>query len=108
MTATPTKLRDGSWGARVQGSVAVGDSVTITTKGGKSWDATVTRVVWSGEGATIVATQGTDGGSRPKGASRACESCGHVERRNARGYVEGDWVRGGLCQSCREERDGGY
>ena len=41
-------------------------------------------------------------------ASKTCRSCGHVERRNARGYVEGDWVRGGKCQSCREERAMGY
>ena len=41
-------------------------------------------------------------------ASKTCKICGHVERRNARGYVEGDWVRGGECQSCREERTMGY
>lgn len=41
-------------------------------------------------------------------ASKTCRSCGHVERRNRRGYVEGDWVRGGECQSCREERQMGY
>lgn len=41
-------------------------------------------------------------------ASKKCQTCGHVERRNARGYVEGDWVRGGECQSCREERRMGY
>lgn len=31
MTASPAKLRSGEWGARVQGSVAVGDTITITT-----------------------------------------------------------------------------
>lgn len=41
-------------------------------------------------------------------ASKTCQSCGHVERRNSRGYVEGDWVRGGECQSCSEERKMGY
>lgn len=41
-------------------------------------------------------------------ASKTCRACGHVERRNARGYVEGDWVRNGECQSCREERAMGY
>jgi len=30
---------------------------------------------------------------------RICRNCGHRERRNARGYVQGDWVRGGVCQS---------
>lgn len=36
-------------------------------------------------------------------ASKTCRMCGHVERRNARGYCDGDWVRNGFCQSCREE-----
>lgn len=41
-------------------------------------------------------------------AANTCKACGHVERRNARGYVDGDWVRNGECQSCREERQMGY
>jgi len=38
-----------------------------------------------------------------------CKVCGHVERRNARGYVDGDRIlRSGECQSCYEERKMGY
>jgi len=38
-----------------------------------------------------------------------CRCCGHVERRNSRGYVEGDRIlRSGECQSCYEERKMGY
>lgn len=38
-----------------------------------------------------------------------CVVCGHVERRNRRGYVEGDRIlRSGECQSCYEERKMGY
>ncbi len=38
-----------------------------------------------------------------------CTSCGHVERRNARGYPIGDRIlRSGECQSCYEERKMGY
>ena len=62
--ATPAKLRTGEWGARVVGDVAVGDTVTITTRAGKSWSARVTRVVWSGEGVTLVETASLDGGPR--------------------------------------------
>lgn len=58
--ATPAKLRDGSWGARIQGAVSVGDVVKITTKAGKSWEARVSSVVWSGEGVTLVATASLD------------------------------------------------
>lgn len=59
-TATPSKLRDGSWGARVKGSVAVGETILIETKAGKSWEARVTEVKWSGDGVTLVATQSAD------------------------------------------------
>lgn len=38
-----------------------------------------------------------------------CRVCGHVERRNARGYPIGDRIlRSGECQSCYEERKMGY
>ncbi len=60
MNASPTKLRSGSWGATVEGSVSVGDVVTITTRAGKSWDAKVSHIVWMGSGKSIVATQSLD------------------------------------------------
>ncbi len=56
LTATPAKLRDGSWGARIQGTAAQGDSIQITTKAGKSWTATVDHVVWTDGKASLVAT----------------------------------------------------
>jgi hypothetical protein len=98
--ATPSKLRDGSWGARVAGSVAVGDVVTITTKAGKSWDATVSRVLWSDGSVALVATHNDQydakvrrdgfrrgGSSRRSGGRYICEECG-------------DWVEPGT--SCWE------
>lgn len=85
-TASPTKLRDGSWGARVAGSVRFGDTIEVRTRAGKSWVAVVQRVVWSGEGVTIVATQAaqaTDGSrvhasSYRRGRRTGC-SCGSRE-----------------------------
>lgn len=48
MNASPLKLKDGTWGAKLEGErPEVGAKVTITTRGGKSWSATVTEVVWS-------------------------------------------------------------
>lgn len=41
-------------------------------------------------------------------ASRKCQTCGRIEQRNARGYLEGGWVRNGECQDCYEERKMGY
>lgn len=61
INATPTKLRSGDWGAKVQGRVRKGDSIQITTRAGKSWTATVAKVVWSGNGVAIVATQSRSG-----------------------------------------------
>lgn len=55
--ATPTKLRNGDWGARVTGAVSSGDTITITTKSGKSWTATVDRVFWTNGDVTIVSTR---------------------------------------------------
>ena len=38
-----------------------------------------------------------------------CKVCGHVERRDARGYPIGDRIlRSGECLSCYEERKMGY
>lgn len=55
-TASPTKLRDGSWGARVPGVAQQGQAIHIQTRAGKSWDAEVSRVLWTGsdrEGQTV-------------------------------------------------------
>lgn len=83
-TATPTKLRSGAWGARVESEeVEKGDVVEITTRSGKTWSATVSAVVWSGNGVAIVATQ-SDGrqasgrnGRQASGRRTGC-SCGSV------------------------------
>jgi len=58
--ATPAKLRDGTWGARVQGTATPGTEIEVTTKSGKTWRATVTRVLWTGDGITLCATQSLD------------------------------------------------
>jgi hypothetical protein len=72
--ATPKKLRDGSWGALAQSeSVAAGDTVKITTKAGKSWTATVSKVLWSGDGKAICRT------------------------RSSRGAIDNDTSRCGIC-----------
>lgn len=58
--ASPAKLRSGEWGAKVNGSVSVGAMLTIRTAAGKEWQATVAKVVWSGDGVTLCATQSAD------------------------------------------------
>lgn len=79
ITASPTKLRSGNWGAKIQGAkVREGDTVTITTRSGKSWDAEVVKVVWSGSGVSICATESLD--RRPprrRPLISTGESCGY-------------------------------
>ena len=78
MKATPTKLKSGDWGATVKSTdVSVGDTITVTTRAGKTWDATVAKVVWTGNGVAIVATDSKSTKARS----------GYVPAaRNSRGY----------------------
>ncbi len=80
-TATPAKLRDGSWGARVPGRASVGMALTVRTKSGKSWAAIVTKVLWSSSEATLCAT---------KRSATASVTMRNGERRHGRG-----------CKGCR-------
>lgn len=80
--ATPTKLKSGAWGARVQATntrVEAGDQVTIRAKSGKSWTATISAIVWSGNGVYLCATQGSDRPARGRnyGYRKACVSGGN-------------------------------
>lgn len=48
-TGHPAKLKEGGWGAHVHSDkVQPGDTVSLTTKAGKEWDAVVEKVVWTG------------------------------------------------------------
>jgi hypothetical protein len=98
MQATPTKLRNGTWGAKVSSTdVRRGDTVTITTRSGKSWDATVSEVVWTGNGVTICATQSQDrrpaAPRRNRGTWTGC-TCGSVE----------EYEKSSACWTCRHDR----
>jgi hypothetical protein len=68
LAAKPQRLKDGSWGARVSGRATIGDTITITTRGGDTWDARVVALEWEqidqeGEVTMLVAT---DTGDRPR------------------------------------------
>ncbi len=81
--ATPTKLRSGDWGARVSGRVSRGDTITITTRKGKSWTATVEHVIWTGQDRygdgeiSIVATASAGRRRTHRSSHRNSESCGY-------------------------------
>ena len=75
MQATPAKLKSGDWGARVRNAqVSPGDIMQITAKSGKTWSATVSRVLWRGDGVALVATRQSGGNG--------------YARRNGRGYTD--------------------
>lgn len=95
--ASPTKLRSGEWGAKVQtADIHEGQAIEITTKGGKSWTATVTKVVWRGDGVAIVAT-----GQR----ARPADAYSHQGYRASRRPCK----TGGNCSSFNSGRScGGY
>lgn len=58
MRASPAKLKSGEWGARVYSAhVSKGAQIQITAKSGKSWSATVSHVIWRGDGVALVATE---------------------------------------------------
>lgn len=108
INATPTKLRSGAWGAKVQSSsVRKGDEITITTKSGKSWTATVTKVIWSGDGVSIVATESND---RPSDrGSRNWDPDAFNGYGRKRGRYRKACVTGGNCSSMGSGRScGGF
>jgi hypothetical protein len=74
-SATPAKLRSGAWGARVEGAVAKGDTLTITSRSGKSWRARVEKIVWTDGSASICATSSLDSGP-PRSAGGATRRSG--------------------------------
>lgn len=69
--ATWTKLRDGSWGLRVDGPVVAGQPVTARKKSGAITIETVARVLWAGNGVSLCAITTT---SAPR---KSCVSDGN-------------------------------
>lgn len=104
-TAKPCKLRSGVWGAKVQSThVSEGDTITITTRAGKSWDARVARIVWRGDGVSICVTESLD---RPK--SRNWDPDAYNGRGAPRGGYRKACVSDGNCSSFGSGRScGGY
>lgn len=57
----PIKLRSGDWGASIElekggPEPQPGDTVDIVTKAGKEWTERVSRIVWTGNGVSLVET----------------------------------------------------
>lgn len=103
-SASYNKLRDGSWGIKVQGSAKPGDRITVTKRDGSSKVETVDKVVWSGNGVAICsvietrgASSSSSGGrrnahgntSRAPAGTYECEECGEYVRKGTRCWETG-------------------
>lgn len=64
-SATPAKLRNGEWGARVEHhnghKVAEGDKLEVSARSGKTWTTKVLYVSWSNDKVSFVATAPKNG-----------------------------------------------
>jgi hypothetical protein len=93
--ATPKKLKDGSWGALAQSeSVTPGDTLQVTARSGKSWGATVSKVLWAGDGKAIVST---DSGKGVRDGF--CDECGH-ESEGLKKATDSSGIEGYVCGRC--------
>ena len=106
--ATPIKLRDGSWGVRVpHAAIVEGTPVQVRTRAGKTWTATISRVLWRSmqDGVAICATRKGErsGSSTRRRGPRFCE-CGWAEDMLSTGYRPGERTRcpecGGIAEAC--------
>jgi hypothetical protein len=104
-TASPTKLRNGDWGATTKTSVEAGDVITIRTRGGKEWQASVVKVIWSDGEKCIVATRSVTAAPRAAAATttssahEACDECGNGGRKTYP-QVDGNGIHGVCCRQC--------
>lgn len=99
-TATPSKLRNGTWGATTTTPVNPGETITIRSKAGKTWDATVTRVLWTDGQKCLVATakpSAQRGGARGDG----CDQCGTAPADTPARDMAG--LSGMVCRRCAAE-----
>lgn len=91
--ATPIKLKTGDWGAKTKAPVLPGDTLRIEAKNGKSWESRVSRVVWSGEGVSIVALESRSSVRQSRGG--VCRECRGPIRDSSHHRA-----MGGLCGDC--------
>ena len=100
ITASPTKLRDGSWGLRVPAGTEPGTVVQVTTRSGKSWLARTGKVLWEGDGVALCTTARA---SRSLGGDShgMCESCG--EHRAVTTATDGSGITGRVCGLCARD-----
>lgn len=79
---TYTKLKDETWGVRVQGTATVGQSVTVTKKDGSTKTETIKAVLWTGADKTsgktisLCSVSQSSRGTRRLYPGMMCPGCG--------------------------------
>jgi hypothetical protein len=72
--ASFTKMKDGSWGLRIQGTAKAGQSIAVQKRDGGSKTVEIGRVVWTGNGISLATISGSGSTqratARPARASR--------------------------------------
>lgn len=87
MSATYSKLRDGSWGLRITGRVTPGEQVTVTKRSGETRTETVRHIIWQAPDGTVTLAAIQKGGAAPRRNNPAeldraenraytCDECG--------------------------------
>lgn len=98
--ATYTKLRDGSWGIRVEGEKpVVGQVIIVRKKSGETRNETVKAVLWSGDGVNLCSIKSGDSETARKPAGREmCAECG--QRPGVRMCRDSSGIVGMCCSRC--------
>lgn len=98
MSATYTKLKNGEWGIRIEGSVSVGQFVPVKKKDGTINGETVAAVLWSSGGVSVCSIATSKKSTSKKSAwprknrvgSGCCAECGeNIASENQRCWETG-------------------
>lgn len=77
---TYTKLQNGNWGLRIQGSAQAGQMIAVVKKSGESKKEQVGKIVWTGNGVTLAtiaaASRQSYSSRREAREDQECELCG--------------------------------
>lgn len=76
---TFTKLKDGTWGVRVEGATKAGATVVVQKKDGSTATEKIKAVLWSGQGVSLCSLQPKDGVKAPfkqRTHPYVCGECG--------------------------------
>lgn len=111
MTASYTKLKNESWGVRVQGAaVKPGQTISVKKQSGEVKSETIEKIVWTGNGVSLCSIKRATAGSTAKPAQRGvCISCGEPCNPNYRkcrdcGMEGGSRYHGGQSYTTRDGR----